>query len=57
LTRSQESILEIINSLLSSGEVPGMYTHEELEPIMGALRKVMQEEGVEATPYEFFVSR
>jgi hypothetical protein len=22
------------NSLLSSGEVPGMYTHEELEPLM-----------------------
>ena len=53
----KESILEIINSLLSSGEVPGMYTHEELEPLLSSLRKLMQEEGTLGTPYEFFVSR
>lgn len=53
----KESILEVINSLLSSGEVPGMYTHEELEPLLSSLRKLMQEEGTPGTPYEFFVSR
>ena len=53
----KESILEVINSLLSSGEVPGMYTHEELEPLLSSLRKLMQEEGILGTPYEFFVSR
>ena len=52
-----ESILEVINSLLSSGEVPGLYTHEELEPILSPLREEMQEDGRFHTPYEFFVSR
>lgn len=54
---TKESILEMINSLLSSGEVPGMYTHEELEPLMGTMRKIMSEVGSTRTPYEFFVSR
>ena len=54
---TKESILEMVNSLLSSGEVPGMYTHEELEPLMSSLRKLMQEEGIAITPYEYFVSR
>jgi dynein heavy chain 2 len=53
-----EAILEIINSLLSAGEVPGMYTHEELEPLLSPLRQLMREEGgTFRTPYEFFVSR
>jgi dynein heavy chain 2 len=52
-----DAILEIINSLLSAGEVPGMYTHEELEPLLGPLRETMREEGTFRTPYEFFVSR
>ena len=54
---TKESILEMINSLLSSGEVPGMYTHEELEPVMSTMRKIMSEVGSTRTPYEFFVSR
>ena len=52
-----EAILEVINSLLSSGEVPGLYTHEELEPLLSPLREEMQEDGRFHTPYEFFVSR
>ena len=58
-----ESILEIVNSLLSSGEVPGMYTHEELEPIIAPLREKMREEAggnssvTYRTPYDFFVAR
>ena len=54
---TNESILEVINSLLSAGEVPGMYTHEELEPLLSPLREKMREEGTFRTPYEFFVSR
>ena len=30
--------LDMINSLLSSGEVPGLYTPEELEPLLTPLR-------------------
>jgi dynein heavy chain 2 len=54
---TKETILEMINSLLSSGEVPGMYTHEELEPLMNTMRTIMSEVGSAKTPYEFFVSR
>jgi dynein heavy chain 2 len=52
------AILETVNSLLSSGEVPGMYTHEELEPLLGPLKELMLEEGGDfRTPYDFMVSR
>eukprot|EP01035_Chromulina_nebulosa_P017589 gene17589-23159_t len=52
------NILEIINSLLSSGEVPGMYTHEELELLLSPLREKMHESGGNyRTPYEFFIAR
>ena len=55
---AQNSILETVNSLLSSGEVPGLYSHEELESILSPLKELMSESGVGfRTPYEFFVSR
>lgn len=38
---TQEAILETLNSLISAGEAPGIYTHEELEPILGQIRKLM----------------
>ena len=50
-------VLECANSLLSSGEVPGLYTHEELEPLLAPLREEMQDVGGFRTPYAFFVSR
>ena len=31
------AFLELVNSLLSSGEVPGLFTPEELEPILAPL--------------------
>ena len=52
-----ESLLEVVNSLISSGEVPGLYTHEELEPMLSPLRELMLEEGGFRTPYDYFVSR
>ena len=30
----QNSFLEYLNSLISAGEVPGLYTPEELEPLL-----------------------
>ena len=42
---TEGSILETVNSLLSSGEVPGLYTHEELEPLLAPLKEEMGEEG------------
>ncbi|CAM9144794.1 unnamed protein product [Heterosigma akashiwo] len=52
-----EAILETVNSLLSAGEVPGLYTNEELEPLLGPLKELMMDEGTHRTPYDFFVSR
>ncbi|KAL3666923.1 hypothetical protein V7S43_007870 [Phytophthora oleae] len=60
---TQDAILELTNSLLSSGEVPGLYTHEEIEPQISPLKELMLESigasGQEhiRTVYDFFVSR
>jgi dynein heavy chain 2 len=37
----QPEFLEYINSLISAGEVPGLYTPEELEPILSQLKDEM----------------
>lgn len=59
---TQDAILEITNSLLSSGEVPGLYTHEEIEPLISPLKEKMLESigasGAEhKSVYDFFVAR
>jgi dynein heavy chain 2 len=41
---TSEAILEVVNSVLSSGEVPGLYTHEELEPMLASIRELAREE-------------
>jgi dynein heavy chain 2 len=47
----------MLNSLLSSGEVPGLYTPEELEPLLAQLKEEMQSQYQCKTIFEFFVSR
>lgn len=54
---TSENILELINSLLSSGEVPGLFTNEELEPLLMPLKERFREEGGYRTLYDFFVAR
>ena len=54
---TDDTILETVNSLLSAGEVPGLYSHEELEPLLAPLKEMMLDEGGYRTPYDFFVSR
>jgi len=51
------SFLEIINSLLSAGEVPGLYTPEELEPILSPLRDQASEEGFRGPLVQYFADR
>ncbi|CAK4090165.1 unnamed protein product [Aphanomyces euteiches] len=54
----EDAILELTNSLLSAGEVPGLYTHEELESLLGPLKEKMMESTIAyRTVYEFFVAR
>lgn len=49
--------LELINSLLSAGEVPGLYSPEELEPLLSPLRDMASEAGFRGTLINFFASR
>ena len=51
------SFLEIINSLLSSGEVPGLFSPEELEPILSPLRDQMSEDGFRGSLLSYFCNR
>ncbi|KAJ8297986.1 LOW QUALITY PROTEIN: hypothetical protein KUTeg_024517 [Tegillarca granosa] len=53
----EPQFLEMINSLLSSGEVPGLYTPEELEPILSPLRDMASEVGFRGTLINFFSAR
>ena len=52
----EPQFLEMINSLLSSGEVPGLYTPEELDPILGPLRDMASEAGFRGTMVNYFTS-
>ncbi|XP_071951365.1 cytoplasmic dynein 2 heavy chain 1-like isoform X2 [Antedon mediterranea] len=49
--------LEMINSLLSSGEVPGLYTPEELEPLLAPIRDRASEEGFRGALSNYYASR
>lgn len=53
----ESTFLELINSLLSAGEVPGLYTPEELEPLLLPLRDGASEEGFRGTLAQYFAAR
>ena len=46
---SNESFLEDMNSLLNSGEVPGMYASEDKDSIIGSIREWLFAEGAPTT--------
>ncbi|ESL11724.1 dynein heavy chain [Trypanosoma rangeli SC58] len=47
--------LECVNSLLSSGEIPGLFTQEEQDALLAPLREEALGEGM--SPYAYFVDR
>ncbi|CAL1541204.1 unnamed protein product [Lymnaea stagnalis] len=53
----EPQFLELINSLLSAGEVPGLYSPEELEPLLTPLRDMASEVGFRGSLISFFASR
>ncbi|XP_063970614.1 cytoplasmic dynein 2 heavy chain 1 [Lytechinus pictus] len=53
----QPQFLELINSLLSSGEIPGLYAPEELEPLLAPIRDQASEEGFRGTLISYYASR
>ena len=50
----EAAFLEIINSLLSAGEVPGLYTADELESILSPLREESSQDGFRGTMVQYF---
>ena len=59
----EESFLEVINNLLSTGEVPGMYPKDEIEAIVGDMRAVAKKDAPKGfidsydNLYNFFIDR
>ncbi|XP_057206860.1 cytoplasmic dynein 2 heavy chain 1 isoform X3 [Triplophysa rosa] len=51
------SFLEMVNSLLSSGEVPGLYSTEELEPLLSSLKDQASQDGFTAPVLNYFSNR
>ncbi|XP_040902456.1 cytoplasmic dynein 2 heavy chain 1 [Toxotes jaculatrix] len=51
------AFLEMINSLLSSGEVPGLYSPEELEPLLSSLKDSASQDGFTGPLYNYFSYR
>ncbi len=41
----ENEFIEYVNSLLSSGEIPGLYTPEEVEPLLSPLKDKLSEQG------------
>lgn len=48
------SFLEMINSLLSAGEIPGLYNPEELEPLLAPIREDCFQENFKGTLLQYF---
>ncbi|KAJ3585525.1 hypothetical protein NHX12_014244, partial [Muraenolepis orangiensis] len=46
----EESFLEDLNNVLSSGEVPNLYKQDELDEVCGALSESARKDGVPETP-------
>ncbi len=49
-----QSFLEMINSLLSAGEIPGLYNPEELEPLLAPIREDCLQENFRGTVLQYF---
>ncbi|GFR12638.1 cytoplasmic dynein 2 heavy chain 1 [Trichonephila clavata] len=52
-----DEFLELVDSLLSSGDVPGLYTPQELEPLLNPLKDLASQEGFRGSASAFFAKR
>jgi len=51
------ALMELTNSLLGAGKVPGLYTGEELKPLLAPLRDIASLEGYRGTLFSFYCLR
>jgi dynein heavy chain, axonemal len=51
LIDNEEKLLVAINDLLASGDIPNLFTHEEIDSILTTLRPVARTEGVSRCKY------
>lgn len=51
------SFIEMVNSLLSTGEVPGLFQGNELEPLLAPIKDEASESGWRGSLYDFFIAR
>ena len=49
-----DEMLDLLNSLLSSGEIPGLYSPEELEPLITPLKQAASNAGYSGDLFSFF---
>lgn len=57
---AEEMFLVLINDLLASGEIPGLFQDDELEHIIGAMRNEVKLMGLQDTKencWKFFIER
>ena len=50
----ESTFVELINSLLSAGEVPGLYTPDELESLLSSLREELSQENFRGSMAQYF---
>ena len=54
----EEALIECVNSLLSAGELPGLWEQQELDTLLAPLKDEMGQSGFKhRTLFDFFVSR
>lgn len=52
--RVEPQFLELLNSLLSAGEVPGLYNPEELDPLLAPLRDQASQDAHRGPMFSYF---
>jgi len=57
---ADEKFLVLINDLLASGEIPGLFPDDQMEEILGALRNEVKSQGIEDTReniWKYFIDK
>ncbi len=50
----ESTFVELVNSLLTAGEIPGLYSPDELESILSPLREESSQENFRGTMVQYF---